>query len=308
LKAVTWPEPASLHWCLPEDPRVRGLTTWASRATLLVVAHSGPEAGEVRSEAAEVTPVKKDDWKWWKDNSTVIIAVLSVAVVAIRLLGVARGDPEIAYAILQIAGTGTVLIATLVSTLGLLAIPAFAIFAFYARQSFAKQKKFSATQFQLLLASSFAMLVIALYMSPVFLLAYSLAWWIPLIILSLTIPTTGARYLVIFVSAYVVGIFLYGLFSPTPWLPVQAISVAGQKPFTGYVLSQANGTTSILTSDPEGVIILPSQSVLAIGQCTPPGYQLEQGTLSDWFEHIDHKLMTYTACPSAPYTVKSPPT
>jgi hypothetical protein len=259
-------------------------------------------------EAAEVTPVKKDDWKWWKDNSTVIIAVLSVAVVAVRLLGVARGDPEIAYAILQIAGTGTVLIATLVSTLGLLAIPAFAIFAFYARQSFAKERNFSSTQFQLLLASSFAMLVIALYMSPVFLLAYSLAWWIPLVILSLTIPTTGARYLFIFVFAYVVGIFLYGLFSPTPWLPVQAISVAGRKPFAGYVLSQANGITSILTSDPEGVISPPSKSVLSIGQCTPPRYQLEQGTLFDWFEHVDHKLMIYPACPSAPYTVKLPTT
>ena len=57
-----------------------------------------------------------NDSSWWQDNATVIIAVLSVAAVAIRLLGVSRGDPEIAYAILQTGGTGNVLIATLIST------------------------------------------------------------------------------------------------------------------------------------------------------------------------------------------------
>jgi hypothetical protein len=80
----------------------------------------------------QLTSDKNDDWKWLKDNSTAFIALLSVAVVAIRLLAVSRGDPETAYAILQIGGTGSVLIATLVSTLGLLAIPGSATFGFYA--------------------------------------------------------------------------------------------------------------------------------------------------------------------------------
>jgi hypothetical protein len=242
--------------------------------------------------------VQGNEWSWWKDNSTVIIAILSVAVVAVRLLGVARGDPEIAFAILQIGGTGTVLIATLVSTLGLLAIPVCAVFVYNAWE-----KRANATKLLVLAASSFGMFTIALYMAPAFLLVFSIPVLILAVILSLSTPATGPQYLTGFIAIYVIALFIYGLFSPTPWLPVQEIHIAGQRPFTGYVLSQANGAaSSILTSNPEGVISVPSQSILATEQCTPPLYQWEQATLFDLLEHSEHKLITYPACPSTPYS------
>jgi len=76
------------------------------------------------SVAGQGNSPNKDGAPWWQAYSTVIAAILSVTIVAVRLLLVARGDPETAYAILQAGGTGTVLIGTLISTLGLLAIPA----------------------------------------------------------------------------------------------------------------------------------------------------------------------------------------
>ncbi len=241
-----------------------------------------------------------NDWSWWKDNSTVIVAILSVAIVAVRLLGVARGDPEIAFAILQIGGTGTVLIATLISTLGLLAIPACAILVYNAWL-----ENDSAIQRWILIASSFGMFTIALYMAPAFLLVASIPGLIAVIILSVRTSATGPQYLTGFIVIYIIVLFIYGLFSPTPWLPVQEIHITGQRPFTGYVLSQASGaTSSILTSSPEGVISVPSQSILVTEQCTPPLYQWEQATLFDLLEHSEHKLVTYSACPSTPY---SPP-
>ncbi len=205
----------------------------------------------------------QDDRSWWKDNSTVIITVLSVAVVALRLLTVSLGDPATAYAILQIGGTGTVLVATLVSTVGLLAIPACVIFGFYYFKH-PKRDKLSSTQRRLMLGSTAILFCVALYMSPLLFLLYGIAFLVPVFFISEKLRTS---FLPAYAFGYIVAGLLFGLiFSPTPWLPAQAISVAGQKPFSGYVLSQANGETFILTSNPEGVISVSSQKIRATEQ------------------------------------------
>ncbi len=257
------------------------------------------------------TTDKNDDWKWLKDNSTAFIAVLSVVVVAIRLLAVSRGDPETAYAILQIGGTGSVLIATLVSTLGLLAIPASATFGFYAWRTANERATGStmlSTRFILFIAGATVTFLIALYMSPVLYLAYSIVFLgIQMLI---AFRASGGReklFLLISVVVYVLGIIAYEGLSPTPWLPVQTVTVAGQNPFSGYILSQANGQTSILTADPEGIITLPSQSIMTTEQCTSHLFLLEQATLFDLFENLGHKLMTYKPCLSTPYSQVSSP-
>lgn len=259
----------------------------------------------------QVTSDKKDDWKWLKDNSTAFIALLSVVVVAIRLLAVARGDPQTAYAILQIGGTGSVLIATLVSTLGLLAIPVSATFGFYAwrtAKDTAAGSSILSTQFILFVAGATVMFLIALYMSPVLYLLYSIVFLG--IQMFIAVRSSGGReklFLLISVVLYILGIIVYEGLSPTPWLPVQTVTVAGQNPFSGYILSQANGQTSILTSDPEGIITLPSQSITTTEQCTPHLFLLQQATLFDLIENLGHKLMTYKPCPSTRYSQVSSP-
>jgi hypothetical protein len=262
-----------------------------------------------------------NDGSWWQENSTVIIAVLSVAVVAIRLLGVSRGDPEIAYAILQAGGTGNILIATLISTLGLLAIPLCATLGLDAANAW--DTRHISARFHILFASSLVLLYIVLYMAPAGLLflsvCYAIFMYLIYLIHLIWLLASKKRgspqehenhqktffspktFLIIGICVYTTFLLGYEVFSPTPWLPVQQISIAGQKPFAGYVLSEANGETSILTSKPEEVIYLRTQSIQHSMQCTPPLYLEEQATLAELWEHYRRKLITYTSCPSAPY-------
>ena len=397
---------ANSTWtCFPalgvrEDPRFGGLTTGATSATLLVMnEESSSDSGNKDSSSVnQGNPVNKDGSSWWKDNSTVIIGVLSVAVVAIRVLGASRGDPEIAFAILQAGAAGPVLIATLVSTLGLLAIPALAAFALYARRERSAHGK--STNYILLVSGSVAMFYLAFYMAPVGFLLLSIFIVISMVLLWLfrpearasvflrrqrdrlwgrwshikqALPDAGSRaqpdagsraqpdagsraqpdagshrdvtdgnaasdvahrdtekrarrirkllawlfaklrapvedaksFVFLGICAYILIIFFYELVSPTPWLPVQSIVTKGQGTFTGYVLSQANGTTSILISNPEQVASFPSQSILpATMQCTLPYFLWEQATLAYLVEDTRHKLATYSPCPSGPYKAK----
>jgi hypothetical protein len=250
---------------------------------------------------------------WWQDNSAVIIAALSVAVVAIRLLSVSRGDPEIAYTILQSGGTGNVLIATLTSTLGLLAIPICAALGLDAADTWGTRH--ISARFHLSFAALLALLYIVFYMAPVGLLLLSICFALFMYLIWLLAP--GRRqnrhetlfrpktFVIIGICIYTLFLLVYEVSSPTPWLPVQKISIAGGIPFTGYVLSETNGLTSILTSKPEEVIYLRNQSILYSMPCIPPLYLEEQATLAYLFEHYRGKLFTYTNCPSAPFVPPS---
>jgi hypothetical protein len=268
---------------------------------LLVMTHDSLAPGNENSATEG-----KDLWKRWLDNWPIIIGILSVAVVAIRLLGVARGDPQIAYAILQAGGTGNVLIGTLVSTLGLLAIPSLAAFGFY---TFKHKDDKSLVEFHILLVGSLAMLYIALYMAPIDFLALGVLEAVASIaaahILKHREPKSswdGKKILSLFICFYISVVLLFELASPTPWLPIQAISVAGQKTFSGYVLSQANGQTSILTYSPDGVINVPSRRVLATTQCTPHFYIEDQATIVYVIERFINKLSDYPTCPATRYS------
>jgi hypothetical protein len=286
-----------------------------------------PTARRSGSPATAQGGPDNNDGSWWQDNAAVIIAVLSVAVVAIRLLGVSRGDPEIAYAILQTGGTGNVLIATLISTLGLLAIPICATLGLGAANAF--DTRHTSARFHILFAGSLVLLYIVLYMSPAGLLFLSacyaifmcLVYLVHLIWLRVSRRRGNTQehgnaqehgkhkgtffspktFLIIGICIYTVFLLGYEMVTPTPWLPVQKISIAGKKPFAGYVLSEANGETSILTSKPEQVIYLHTQTIQHSTQCTPPWYLQEQATLAELWEHYRGKLITYASCPSAPY-------
>ncbi len=256
-----------------------------------------------KTSASQESPVKKDDrndWRWWTDNSAVLIGILSVAVVAMRLLGVARGDPETAYAILQVGGTGNVLIATLVSALGLLAIPATAILGFYAWDT--RRTEQSPTRFYQLLVAACTMAFIALYMAPTASLILSVLILAPIIIIVIFAAARHWRsprwktLLALSVVAYIFLIVCYQAVSPTPWLPEQNITVIGRSPLTGYVLSQANDRTSILTSRGEEVLSVPSNRIQSIVQCTPHLYAWQQATFFAIIERSFHKLANYPPC------------
>lgn len=247
--------------------------------------------------------INQGDRSKWQDNLAVIIGILSVAVIAIRLLGVSRGDPAIAYAVLQDGGTGNILIGTLVSTLGLLAIPAFAALLFYAIRV---EEKHTLPRHVLLTVAA-GVLYIAIYAAPVASFALGALEAIVVVFLLLFVSAwrdkaKSKTVLSVCICIYIGLVAIYEIASPTPWLPVQAISLAGQRPFSGYVLSQADGKTFILTSNPDGVISVRSQSVQSATQCIPHLYVEEQATLVYLFEHWRRKLANYPSCPTVRYS------
>jgi hypothetical protein len=248
-------------------------------------------------QAMDKDPGDQKGWAWLKDNSAVIITVLSVTVVAIRLLAVSLGDPATAYAILQTGGVGTVLVATLVSTVGLLAIPFWLILALYRAN-----RDSSSIQGNIISGARYILFFVALYMSPILYLGVGILLF-ALLMTFFRSEEERVNPLITFASGLLVAVLLSSVvLSPIPWLPSQAISVAGEKPFSGYVLSQANGETYILTASPEGVISVASQKILASEQCTPPFYLLEQETLLDWLNGLRHRLLAYSSCPATRYS------
>jgi hypothetical protein len=257
---------------------------------------------EAETNSAGDEAARSKGLSWLKDNSSVIFGVASVAFVAVRLLGIARGDPETAYAILQATGTGNALVGSLVSTVGLLALPICATLGFYAWRS-----RGSASFFPLLIGSS-AVFIVAIYMAPIFTLLSTVVSTIVVIPLSRRFMSALRRHardasslLFIGIAAYLFLIFVYEIIIPTPWLPEQAISVAGHKPFSGYVLSVTNGGTTILTFHPEGVENVPSKDILTAAECTPSGYLENQATLIGLLESSLSAVTDYPPCPSTPY-------
>jgi hypothetical protein len=254
-------------------------------------------------------PYHQGDRTKWQDNLPVIIGILSVAVVAIRLMGVARGDPAIAYAVLQAGGTGNVLIGTLVSSLGLLAIPTFAALLFYALRV---EKKHTLPR-HILLTAAFCVLYIAVYTAPASSFIISILVVVLVTFVWLFARVLGRKwqklgrkwkrttFLSVSISIYIGLVAVYEMVTPTPWLPIQSISLAGRTPFSGYVLSEADGETSILTSNPDGVITVRAQSVQATKQCIPHFYLEEQATIVYLVEQWRRKLTNYPPCPSTRY-------
>jgi hypothetical protein len=265
---------------------------------------------QVSPEAGREDSGRKDSSSWWQDNSAVVIALLSVVVVAIRLLGVSRGDPQIAYAILQSGGTGNVLIGTLVSTVGLLAIPASAVFAVFWNDAYRASKKIRSEPNSLfrghilLAAATLGATYIAIYTAPIGVLIISLG----LAISAAFIWAVGTavrlcrkktiwkwdslavkKALEYCICAYILLIVGYEVASPTPWLPIQNFSVAGQGEFSGYMLSQVDGETFILTFNPDEVISVPSLRIRATTQCTSHHYIEEQATVVFLFYGVSSK-------------------
>jgi hypothetical protein len=97
-------------------------------------------------------------------------------------------------------------------------------------------------------------------------------------------------------AACCVSIVALGLISPNPWLPSEKIITKSMQPFTGYILSQANGEVAVLTYNPVGVIQLPQSEIKEILACKTSGYILHEAT---FLELIDTgRDLPYQSCPA----------
>lgn len=248
---------------------------------------------------------------WWRDNLSLVVGSLSAGLIALRLLVVARGDPETAYAILQAGGTAAILTGTLVSVVGLIAAPISFLLFFYAWLHFCARRTQGTTSWIALFGASAVSAYIAIFAAPAALLLLGIALgfvvWLVLRqprIRGLIMPEDDSHpksrgsipsWAYITIICYLALTMITQLWSPKPWLPIQSIETKTQT-FNGYVLSETNGDAYILTATPTGVTQVPSSSIESATECKPSSsFVFSQETLAEIIE--SPYRTSYPACP-----------
>jgi hypothetical protein len=238
---------------------------------------------------------------------SLLVGVGSVAFIAIKLLTVAGGDPETAYAILQSQGTGAVLVGSLVSVVGLIAAPfAFVLILHGLKPHRGVPSGPAMSHFYVI---GFGLLMVSVVTAPAGLLIESV---VCALLLTAAITAMHARFgskarvrfpfnlaSANFTLAYAMSIIIIGLISSSPWLPAENISLRHNLSFTGYVLSDSNGRILVLTYDPTGVVQFPQGDILGTRECEPHDYKWFQATPWELISGVlDSGLRAYySACP-----------
>lgn len=237
--------------------------------------------------------------KPWLQHLTLLVGLTSVAFIAIRLLSVSAGNPETAYAILQAEGTGSVIVGSLISWVGLIAAPV-GIFAFWYLGVLGSRSRDSATALWQDTASvSLGIFVLAVIISyfttPVISFLVITGSWLftCLVVLAVNVFTqrravkkVGFReklpsiwtMAVLYLGLALVLLAVYG----NPWVPPQNIVLRGHPAFSAYILSQTSDTTVILTRDHKLVRQIKTGQIISQEICQPPRYSLDQETLSQF--------------------------
>jgi hypothetical protein len=245
----------------------------------------------------------------WQNNLTLILGVLSLALIAIRLLTVAGFDPETAYDILQAEGTGDVIVGSLVSIVGLIFAPVGFILLYTYRSQRRSVPRKPYAHYQLL--GGLSLVVLTIFMSPFFVLLVSVIIVVIATLLSrsyrswaqnkdikmaatllsrlyrrssqeiekVTPPPVSLGLEAILI--YAVAVIVIGFGSNNPWIPSQIIAAKHHPIFTGYVLSEANGELTILIRGPIEVVEISSQNV-TLSECRPSRYFWEQETFGEF--------------------------
>jgi hypothetical protein len=247
----------------------------------------------------------------WFRNWTLLAGVISVSFVAVRLLGVAAGNPETAYAILQSQGTASVIVGSIIPQIGIFALP-----TSFVLVSAAENRKFDHLTRSILLILGMASFVIALFTAPAiftgisivgaFMLAcmyelnnrmgnntkestrQSRKWWRP----------AGGLILVVYIAFSLAQAAVF----PNPWLPSEQIVIKNHTSITGYVLSQNTGLTTILVKNPVSVIQVPSGSISGQTICRTSDYFFYEETVNEFFGNFISRVTvgplsgTYPPC------------
>jgi hypothetical protein len=231
----------------------------------------------------------------WIQNWPLIIGAVSVSFIAGRLLGVAAGDPETAYAVLQEQGTASVVVGSLIPAVGLLAFPA-AVLAMRAQAN----NRYDKTTHGLLFAVLVGALILTFFTAPALVLGGSVALAFFTAIAHQSTLAFGRKKhrrspfnlhpsLNEVATIYTIVVLTLITLNSVPWLPSVEISMKSRAHFTGYVLSQNNGTTSILRKTPVSVLQIASGSISSITDCKPSDYFENEETINQLFGDFMNK-------------------
>ena len=215
---------------------------------------------------------KESQW-WdglWREHLPLLAGVGSALFVAFRILGIANFNSETAYAILQAAGTGTIVIGILLASAGIIAY--FAVIACISRYFFLRQStKHDERQMRVLITVGTLFSVIAIFTTPVILIAELAIIFIGGLLNARFRPsnarinevihsdkkirrllkglfkrrisaTLGTRFLLMAFAL----LFVLIVITAPPSLPVEELAIKDSHPIAAYVLSDHNNNYVIL--------------------------------------------------------------
>lgn len=195
--------------------------------------------------------------------------------VALRLLSVARFNPETAYGILQASGTGDVIIGTVISL-----IPSIAIIAGSALSLgliFSRSRKPSATAEFAVWISIFVLILIAVLTIP-FRYVYVAIPVIPLVVLTAVPPLRKkiersrngrARKTAAIISALLIAILLmFGVVLSPPWMPAERLILSNHHAVTGYILAENSNGLTILGLEPRQIMYYSPDALIGQSICS----------------------------------------
>jgi hypothetical protein len=249
----------------------------------------------------------------WQQNLPLLIGLLSLGFIAVRLLGVAGGDPETAYAILQAEGTASVAVGTLIPAAGLII---FGIGIVLISYSFRYRRKKNTLAAAFLLVAAVAALEMAIITAPAIALLTSIGATAFFVFFSVLVHTTrtgrkdslkdelkdidSKTFLFGVTAIYSICVLAFMVLYSIPWVPTQNIAIKGRASFSAFVLAQNNTTTFILTQNPIEVIQLPSDRIISQEVCKTPDFTINEETINQLlgnpFTAGAHSASSYPRC------------
>jgi hypothetical protein len=238
--------------------------------------HGNPAAGN------GFAPAREAGYSGWPNSlhaAALLVGGVSTILVALRLLSVAKANPETAYGILQAGGTANVIIGTVLSlipSIALIAASYLALGQIWAK--FTNSRKLTQLEELGIWASICALFLIAIltipfryWPAPAALgLALILAWifrdWI-----EEKRQKDSGRHAVRATALVIASAFLFGVIVSPPWMPAENLTftrASGHAPVVGYILSQSGTGLTVLAIDPRQIFYFGPQELSKETSCS----------------------------------------
>lgn len=188
-----------------------------------------------------------DSWNW-EEHITLIAGASSTVIVLMRLLAVAYFDPETAFAIMQSAGTTTVIIGTLLASIWVVvAFIGMVTMRYFMLHGLNTQRR---TMFDCAVFGGSIVILLTAPTATVLLIIIMVAMWMYIRRSYMGIGRGESHpNRIVGEFALGTGIALIILLGAYPWIPLERINVSNEtQPHVGYVL-RADSDAIVLLDD-----------------------------------------------------------
>lgn len=260
----------------------------------------------------------------WHEHLPLIATGASAFLIVYRLLVISNFNFETAGSILQASGTGTIIVGTLIPSMGFLMVVAWYLMVIsMVRRKI--DKKYVALSIGMLIIVGIA----ALAVSPIIFL-----WTIPvgilevIIFLSISIAWTEkkngiddrkesdsngdhtevralARHkttrvyepaVINLATVMLLSAFIIAIINPNPWVPPEVIIAKGMAhPITGFVFNQSDTDITILTAKTQAIVHIPTVHLVSRTVCQPHLSEVERFLYQNIIQFLNN--LAYPNCP-----------